>query len=225
MGHKNFWNDLHDALANDGGWKALGGKESWGPVKFGHTSPLTSNSGAQTLMLLAYGYHNKSSGLTSADVNDPAFAQWLAEIESGVASFGDSTGTFMNDIVAKGPSQYDFGVVYENSGAAEHGRRTAAPGPAAADLLPAGDAVQRSPVCRASMASGPSPRSARPRSCSAISCARPRSSSWRCSTASAQPTRMSLSPATMPAIRSRNMRQTASRSRSHSRPRCHRLRS
>jgi hypothetical protein len=113
-GPKDFWRDLHDALANEGGWKALGGNESWGPVKFGHTSPLTSNSGTQTLILLAYAFHNKSSGLTSADVNDPAFAQWLAEVEGGVTSFGDSTGTFMNDIVVKGPSQYNFGVVYEN---------------------------------------------------------------------------------------------------------------
>ncbi len=113
-GPKDFWRDLHDALANEGGWKALGGNVSWGPVKFGHTSPLTSNSGAQTLILLAYAFHNKSSGLTSADVDDPAFAQWLAEVESGVSGIGDSTGTFMNDIVTKGPSQYDFGVVYEN---------------------------------------------------------------------------------------------------------------
>jgi hypothetical protein len=113
-GPQDFWNDLHNAIIDPAGWKAHGGKEIWGPVKFGHTSPLTSNSGAQTLILLAYAFHNKSSGLTSADVNSPEFAQWLAEIEGGVASFGDSTGTFMNDIVAKGPSQYDFGVVYEN---------------------------------------------------------------------------------------------------------------
>ena len=113
-GPKDFWKDLHDAIVDPAGWKALGDNESWGPVKFGHTSPLTSNSGAQTLILLAYAFHNKSSGLTSADVNAPAFAQWLAEVEGGVPSFGDSTGTFMNDIVAKGPSQYDFGVVYEN---------------------------------------------------------------------------------------------------------------
>jgi hypothetical protein len=114
QGPRDLWHELHDALANDGGWKALGGDESWGLVKFGHTSPLTSNSGAQTLILLAYAFHQKSNGLTSADVSSPEFAQWLAEIESGVASFGDSTGTFMNDIVAKGPSQYNFGVVYEN---------------------------------------------------------------------------------------------------------------
>jgi ABC-type Fe3+ transport system substrate-binding protein len=113
-GPKDLWHDLHDAIANEGGWKALGGSESWGPVKFGHTSPLTSNSGAQTLILLAYAFHNKSSGLTSADVNNPDFLKWLAEIEGGVASFSDSTGTFMSDIATKGPSQYDFGVVYEN---------------------------------------------------------------------------------------------------------------
>jgi ABC-type Fe3+ transport system substrate-binding protein len=113
-GLKDLWHDLHDAIANDGGWKALGGNESWGSVKFGHTSPLTSNSGAQTLILLAYAFHNKSSGLTDTDANSPAFAQWLAEVESGVTSFGDSTGTFMNDFVARGPSQYNFGVVYEN---------------------------------------------------------------------------------------------------------------
>jgi ABC-type Fe3+ transport system substrate-binding protein len=113
-GPRQFWNDLHDVIVDPAGWKAHGGKEIWGPVKFGHTSPLTSNSGAQMLLLLAYAYHNKSAGLTAADINDPEFAQWLGEIESGVSSFGDSTGTFMSDIVTKGPSQYDFGVVYEN---------------------------------------------------------------------------------------------------------------
>jgi hypothetical protein len=113
-GPRNFWNDLHGAIADPNGWKAHGGQEIWGPVKLGHTSPLTSNSGAQALILLAYAFHNKSSGLTAADIGDPAFAQWLSEIESGVASFGDSTGTLMSDIVNKGPSQYDFGIVYEN---------------------------------------------------------------------------------------------------------------
>jgi Bacterial extracellular solute-binding protein len=113
-GPQDFWNDLHSAIADSKGWQAHGGQVIWGPVKFGHTSPLTSNSGAQTLILLAYAYHNKSAGLTSADIGDPEFAQWLGEIESGVASFGDSTGTLMNDIINRGPSQYDFGVVYEN---------------------------------------------------------------------------------------------------------------
>jgi hypothetical protein len=114
-GPNNFWNNLHDALANDVDWKALGGNENWGPVKLGQTSPLTSNSGAQALILLAYAFNNKSSALTSADVGRPEFARWLAEFESGVPQpFGDSTGTLMTDIIAKGPSQYNFGIVYEN---------------------------------------------------------------------------------------------------------------
>jgi ABC-type Fe3+ transport system substrate-binding protein len=113
-GPRDFWNDLQAALANQGGWKALGGSENWGPVKFGHTSPLTSNSGTQALMLMAYGFFGKSSGLTSADVNNPALEQWLRPIESSVLSFGDSTGGFMDDFVLSGPPKYDFGVVYEN---------------------------------------------------------------------------------------------------------------
>jgi hypothetical protein len=113
-GPRDFWNDLQAALATAGGWKALGGSESWGPVKFGHTSPLTSNSGTQALILMAYGFLGKSSGLTSADIDSPAFEQWLRPIESGVLSFGDSTGGFMDDFVLSGPAKYDFGVVYEN---------------------------------------------------------------------------------------------------------------
>ncbi|MDZ4719998.1 MAG: substrate-binding domain-containing protein, partial [Roseiflexaceae bacterium] len=122
-----FWDTLHRALANPKGWVgvaeqrgfAVGSPEytqaqQWGFVKFGHTSPLTSNSGAQTLMLLAYAYHNKSSGLTSADITDPAFQKWLLEVETAVLEFGDSTGTFMTNMVQFGPSKYDVVAVYEN---------------------------------------------------------------------------------------------------------------
>jgi hypothetical protein len=122
-----FWDTLHRALANPKGWVgvaeqrgfAVGSPEytqaqQWGFVKFGHTSPLTSNSGAQTLMLLAYAYHNKSSGLTSADITDPTFQKWLLEVETAVLEFGDSTGTFMTNMVQFGPSKYDVVAVYEN---------------------------------------------------------------------------------------------------------------
>lgn len=126
-GPTNFWQYLHDALANNEGWvgvaKARGfapdspeyrKAQEWGFVKFGHTSPLTSNSGAQALMLLTYGYHNKTSNLTNADILDPAFQRWLLDIETAVLEFGDSTGTFMTSMVQFGPSKYDVVVVYEN---------------------------------------------------------------------------------------------------------------
>ena len=109
----NFWSSLHDALADPQGW-ATRGRPEWGLVKFGHTSPLSSNSGIQTLVLLAYGFHNKASNLTSADIFAPAFQSWLIDVERAVLEFGDSTGTFMTDMVLFGPSKYDIVAVYEN---------------------------------------------------------------------------------------------------------------
>jgi hypothetical protein len=114
QGPSNFWHDLHDALVDPQGWVGRGGPGIWGFVKFGHTSPLTSNSGVQTLVLLANGFYNKAGLLTGDDVLNPAFQAWLAEVEQGVTEFGDSTGTFMTNMVRFGPSKYDLVAVYEN---------------------------------------------------------------------------------------------------------------
>lgn len=131
-GPAKFWDYLHNALANPQGWvgvvesrkdqlspeayeQLMAASQNWGFVKFGHTSPLTSNSGAQALILMAYGYHNKSSGLTAADITDPGFRAWFNEIEGAVLEFGDSTGSFMDAMVNFGPSKYDVVMVYENT--------------------------------------------------------------------------------------------------------------
>lgn len=111
---QSFWRDLHDALTDPRGWQGRGGSPEWGLVKFGHTSPLTSNSGTQTLVLMAYGFHNKTRGLTAGDVNNTAFQKWMQEIEQAVPEFGDSTGTFMTNMIQFGPGKYDLVAVYEN---------------------------------------------------------------------------------------------------------------
>lgn len=126
-GVEQFWPSLHDALVDPRGWEGVAERNGfapgspehqqaskWGFVKFGHTSPLRSNSGAQALVLMAYGYHNKTSGLTPDDVLDEGFQRWLREIESAVLDFGASTGTFMTSMVQFGPSKYDVVLVYEN---------------------------------------------------------------------------------------------------------------
>lgn len=123
-GPDSFWTELHDALVDPQGWAGhvdpsapaeLKAKaETWGYVKFGHTSPVASNSGAQTLILLAYGYHKKTSGLTADDIRSPDFQAWLADTERAVVEFDDSTGTLMTDMVRFGPSKYDVVVGYEN---------------------------------------------------------------------------------------------------------------
>jgi len=129
-GTATFWQDIHGALTKPN-WvevvkarqgeltpeefeQLIGAAEGWGQAKFGHTRPTTSNSGAQALMLLAYGFHQKTSGLTAADVTSQEFRTWIKEVEGAVIEFGDSTGTFMTNMVQFGPSKYDFVVVYEN---------------------------------------------------------------------------------------------------------------
>ena len=109
----DLWRRLHDDLVNPLGWGAFN-KPEWGYVKFGHTSPLTSNSGLMTLLLMTYDYFGKTSGLTSNDLlSNTDYQKWLLEIEGTIPSFGDSTGTYMHDIVAYGPSTYDMVAVYE----------------------------------------------------------------------------------------------------------------
>jgi hypothetical protein len=123
-GSTNFWTEIHDALADPTGWAGHVNPaapsdikqeaQNWGFVKFGHTSPLRSNSGAQTLILMAYGYYGTASKLTSAEITNQDFQKWFLEIENSVLEFGDSTGTFMDNMVRFGPSKYDLAAVYEN---------------------------------------------------------------------------------------------------------------
>ncbi len=109
------WPRIEYAVSSPKGWAAsLGGKKDWGFVKLGHTNPTKSNSGLQTLILMAYSFHNKRSGLEVGDVLDDKFQDFVKRVERGVPKFGDSTGSFMNDMVLYGPSKYDIVVVYEN---------------------------------------------------------------------------------------------------------------
>jgi ABC-type Fe3+ transport system substrate-binding protein len=113
---RDVWSTLHDALVDPQGWAAFGRPE-WSFVKFGHTDPLKSNSGFMTILLLTYDYLGKRNGLTAADIlSNPDFQEWFTEIEETIANFGDSTGTYMRDMIAFGPSVYDVVAVYEATG-------------------------------------------------------------------------------------------------------------
>ncbi len=109
----NLWTLLQPVLINSKGWEAYGRPE-WGYIKFGHTNPETSNSGLMTLLSMTYDYFGKTSGITSADLlANSEYQNWLSALENTISKFGDSTGTYMKDIVAYGPSVYDFVAVYE----------------------------------------------------------------------------------------------------------------
>lgn len=109
----SMWLRIQEALTDPRGWEAFGHPE-WGFIKFGHTNPLKSNSGFQTILLMTYSYFGKTSGLTSQDIlSNEAYQQWFTDFEATISKFGDSTGTYMNEIISYGPSLYDFVTVYE----------------------------------------------------------------------------------------------------------------
>ena len=109
----NLWQQLHDIAVDPQGWSAFGHPE-WGYFKFGHTDPLSSNSGFMTILLMTYGYYNKTSGLTSSDIlSNPEYQQWFLEMEHTISQFEVSTGPLMDKMISYGPSTYDMVTVYE----------------------------------------------------------------------------------------------------------------
>ncbi|NVJ10307.1 substrate-binding domain-containing protein [Myxococcus sp. AM001] len=108
------WKVIHEAVASDQGWPAVGGLPEWGFVKLGHTDPTRSNSGLQALLLASLEFYGKQRGLTVADLLEPRFQTWLSQLERGAGRFERSTGALMADMVRFGPSRYDIAVVYEN---------------------------------------------------------------------------------------------------------------
>ena len=109
---------LGRAMQEPEGWGKIAHRPEWGHFRFGHTDPNKSNSGLQTLVLMAYEFAGKQRGLTVKDVAEPRFLDWLRPFESGVTRTGstltNSTGTLMEEMVRRGQSQYDGLVVYEN---------------------------------------------------------------------------------------------------------------
>jgi serine/threonine protein kinase/ABC-type sulfate transport system substrate-binding protein len=109
---------IAQAMKEPEGWGTIGAKAEWGLFKFGHTDPNKSNSGLQSLVLMAYELADKQRGLTVKDITQDEFQRWLRDFERNVTRHGSSlthsTGTLMEEMVLRGPSQYDCLIVYEN---------------------------------------------------------------------------------------------------------------
>jgi Ca-activated chloride channel family protein len=110
------FNNLYEALngPTQGHWADLGGDPAWGLIKIGYTDPRESNSGMMLLMALANNYYGRATRVTGAEVSDPNFVKWLSTIANAMSQpLRSSSGTLMEDYVAKGPGSYDFVFVYE----------------------------------------------------------------------------------------------------------------
>jgi hypothetical protein len=109
------WLDIQGAVTNPDGWKALGGPEDWGRVKYSQTSPSTSNAGLLAAALATYTYFNKTGGLTQQDLNNPDYQKWIDGLASGLVDDTPPTAQQqMDDVLRFGPSKYDVVSIYES---------------------------------------------------------------------------------------------------------------
>lgn len=85
------------ALAKDpDGWAELGHPE-WGPFRLGKTNPNYSTSGLNFTIAQYYAATQKSSDLTTEDLNRPDVVAFAENVESAVVHYGDITMTFLNN--------------------------------------------------------------------------------------------------------------------------------
>jgi serine/threonine-protein kinase len=109
---------LAAAMREPGGWQAIARRADWGLFKFSHTDPARSNSGLLMLVLMGHEFAAKPRGLTPEDVARSDFLNALRGFERGVTRYGTrlnhSTGDLMEEMVIRGPTQYDCLLLYEN---------------------------------------------------------------------------------------------------------------
>jgi ABC-type Fe3+ transport system substrate-binding protein len=109
---------LGQAMKAPSGWEQIASQPEWGLFKFAHTDPTKSNSGLQALVLMAYEFTGKQRGLTVGDIAEEGFQAWLRSFERGITRHGSSlshsTGTLMEEMVLRGPSEFDCLLVDEN---------------------------------------------------------------------------------------------------------------
>ncbi len=67
---------IGQAMQEPKGWDTIAA-QPWGRFKFSHTDPGRSNSGLITLVLMAYEFAGKESGLTLEDLAQQRFLEWL----------------------------------------------------------------------------------------------------------------------------------------------------
>ena len=107
------WSDILALARDPRGWAAHGHPE-WGPFRFGHTSPESSNSGLISMLAEVYAATGKKKSLSVEDVNAPATIEFVSGIERSIVHYGSSTGFFGKKMFTNGPQYLSAAVMYEN---------------------------------------------------------------------------------------------------------------
>jgi Ca-activated chloride channel family protein len=93
------WGDLLELSNDQQGWASAGHPE-WGRFKLGKTNPNYSTSGLNATVGTFFAATGVASDLTVAQVRDPAAAEYVRTLESSVVHYGDTTLTFLENLLA-----------------------------------------------------------------------------------------------------------------------------
>ncbi|MEO6457941.1 MAG: substrate-binding domain-containing protein [Chloroflexia bacterium] len=115
QGNEVDWKPIQSAVTNKGGWQALGGDPNWGRFKYSQTSPNNSNAGLLAATLATYSYFGKTGALTTSELEDQGYRDWIDGLASGLIADAPATADQqMRDMLLYGPSRYDVVSIYES---------------------------------------------------------------------------------------------------------------
>lgn len=102
--------DIEAICTDPQGWSKFGGgAATWGAFKLGKTTPMTSTTGLNTLLMQAYAASGKTTGLTPEDV---ANSRKLTEqLEKCVIHYGDTTGSMLQRVYDRDQNGQSLGYV------------------------------------------------------------------------------------------------------------------
>jgi Ca-activated chloride channel family protein len=115
-GRKVDWPEIQKAVSNPDGWKALGGNEFWGRVKYSQPDPTSSNAGLLAVSLATYSYFGGKDALTDTKTLDEiTYRDWIGSLAGSLANSAPRTASQqMNDFLTVGMASYDVICIYES---------------------------------------------------------------------------------------------------------------
>ena len=107
------WQVVHDAATNKGGWPALGGNPDWGFFKLVVPDP-RKNVGGLSAMIAAAGEYYDRPSISTADITNPEFQQWLGELLAATTDLSGASAYTAEDFALFGYSVGDGGLLLES---------------------------------------------------------------------------------------------------------------
>jgi hypothetical protein len=107
------WQSIHDAATAAGGWPELGGDPGWGLFKLVVPNPRRSVGGLAAMVAAAGEYYDRTN-ITTEDVMNPQFQQWLKELMGSLTDLTGASAYTAEDFALFGYSAGDGGQLLES---------------------------------------------------------------------------------------------------------------